>query len=70
MVYGPDASPMLFRYYDPRVMRMFLPVCARDEMQEMFGPVARYVIEGEAANEGVTLSAPGGELVQEPFSLA
>jgi hypothetical protein len=70
MVYGPDASPLLFRYYDPRVMRMFLPACSPEEMRQMFGPVSSYVFEGAAAVDGVTMSAPDGELVQEQFSLA
>lgn len=70
MVYGPDASPLLFRYYDPRVMRMFLSSCERDERKQLFGPVSSYVFEGDSVAEGVTMSAPGGELVEELFSLA
>ena len=69
MVYGPDASPLLFRYYDPRVMQMFLSVCEGDERKQLFGPVIRYVFEGDGMAEGVTASAPDGELVKEHFSL-
>lgn len=67
LVYGPDASPLLFRYYDPRVMRTILPSCGAAQLQDMFGPVSRYVIEREGVAAGITMSAPGGELVQELF---
>jgi hypothetical protein len=70
MVYGPDASPLLFRYYDPRVMRRFLSACEPDERKQMFGPVSSYVFDGDNVAEGVTVSAPGGELVEERFPVA
>lgn len=69
-VYGPDASPLLFRYYDPRVLGSFLATCEPDQVAQMFGPVSCFVLEREAAAAGVTLSAPGGALVQELFSVA
>jgi hypothetical protein len=31
-----------FRYYDPRVLRVFLPTCSSAEGKDFFGPVARY----------------------------
>lgn len=68
MVYGPDASPLLFRFYDPRVMSRFLPSCDAVQLKDMFGPVSRYVVELEGVGAGVTMSAPGGELMQEKFA--
>lgn len=38
---------MLFRYYDPRVLRVYLPTCTVSELHLFFGPVERYVVEGE-----------------------
>jgi len=38
---------VLFRFYDPRVLRMFLPTCTPWEASEFFGPIRRYVLEGE-----------------------
>ena len=38
---------LLFRFYDPRVMRVYLPTCDPTERAQIFGPVTRYVIEGE-----------------------
>lgn len=31
-----------FRFYDPRVMRAFLPACVPEEVAEFFGPIVRY----------------------------
>lgn len=37
---------LLFRYYDPRVLRAFIPTCDAAQRAELFGPVLRYVVEG------------------------
>lgn len=37
---------MLFRFHDPRVLRAFIPICDAAQRAELFGPVARYVVEG------------------------
>jgi hypothetical protein len=46
-VYDPDNVPVFFRYYDPRVLRVYLPTCNADELETVFGPVERYLMEGE-----------------------
>ena len=46
-VYGPDLKPLYFRYYDPRVLRVYLPICNEQESQTIFGPVLRSVVEDE-----------------------
>ena len=70
MVYGPDNQPLYFRWYDPRVMRMVLPTFDAGQLQEMFGPVLRFVVEGETPEQGIAFSLADGELVQERFSVA
>lgn len=46
-VRGPEGDPLLFRYYDPRVLRVFLPTCNEEETAVVFGPVTSYLVEGE-----------------------
>lgn len=46
-VYDPENVPLFFRYYDPRVLRVYLPTCNDDELETIFGPVERYLMEGE-----------------------
>ncbi len=38
---------MLFRFYDPRVLRMYLPTCVPGELNQVFGPVEYFVTEAE-----------------------
>jgi hypothetical protein len=70
MVYGPEATPLLFRYYDPRVLKLFLSLCEPANVPELFGPVSRFVLEGDTPTDGAKLFAPGGEVVQELFSVS
>jgi len=42
-----ENKKVLFRFYDPRVLRVFLPTCTSKEVLEFFGPITRYVLEGE-----------------------
>ncbi len=51
MVYDPDGEPIYFRYYDPRVLRDFLPTFEENEMGQIFGPVDRYYVESENGEE-------------------
>ena len=43
-----EGTELLFRFYDPRVLRVYLPTCTDDESAAMFGPVARFVVRDEA----------------------
>jgi Domain of unknown function (DUF4123) len=64
MVKGPDGQRLYFRYYDPRVLRVYLPTCNTEETKFIFGPLAAYFCEGETPN---TLLAfrPGPEAPRE-----
>ena len=50
-VEAPGGKTMVFRYYDPRVLRDFLPTCLPVEIKRIFGPVSVYVGEGEDINQ-------------------
>jgi hypothetical protein len=43
----PDGSQVYFRYYDPRVLRLFLPTCFPEETTQFFGPVKHFLMEAE-----------------------
>lgn len=38
---------LVFRYYDPRVLRIYLPTCTTAELATVYGPISSYLIEGE-----------------------
>jgi len=65
----PDQRTVLFRYYDPRILRTFLPVCNATELAAFFGPVQKFVIEGESPEAGIKFSLAGSNLKPEPFQL-
>lgn len=44
-----DGKELYFRFYDPRVFRVFLPTCTQRESLEFFGPVAKMLVEREDA---------------------
>jgi hypothetical protein len=68
-VYDPEGKPLYFRFYDPRVLRVFLPTCDASQIEQFFGPVERFVLEGNTPEEGLIFSHKGGELIQERFGL-
>ncbi len=51
LVKGPDGKTMFFRFYDPRVLRLYLPTCNAEELATVFGPVQAYVMESEDARD-------------------
>lgn len=40
-----DGEVFGFRFYDPRVLREYLPTCKSDEIKTLFGPVTRLLAE-------------------------
>jgi len=47
MVNMPDGGQVYFRFYDPRVLRVYLPTCTPEETGQFFGPVRRFAAEDE-----------------------
>lgn len=45
IVESDDGREMYFRYYDPRVLRVFLPTCEREQLHAFFGPIDAFVAE-------------------------
>jgi len=41
-----DGRRLLFRYYDPRVLRIYLPTCTPAELEQFFGPISAMAAEG------------------------
>jgi len=46
----PDSKKVYFRFYDPRVLRLFLPTCTDEQIKEFFGPVRSYLANGEGGD--------------------
>jgi len=65
MVYDPDGKLLLFRFYDPRVLRVYLPTCNEQELTAVFGPVAGYLLEDEDPGTLLRFQFSAGSLVTE-----
>ncbi len=63
----PDRRTVLFRYYDPRVFRSFLPACNAAELGKFFGPVQSFVVESESPEAAIKYSFAGNALKPEPL---
>jgi Domain of unknown function (DUF4123) len=44
LVQAPDGDQWYFRFYDPRVLPIFLPECTAEEIAELFGGLAAFVV--------------------------
>jgi hypothetical protein len=51
LVDDPDGEEMYFRYYDPRVLRKFLPTCSSRELGLLFGEIDAFVSGDEAGTD-------------------
>jgi len=47
VVTNEQGRKLFFRFYDPRVIRVFLPTCDAEQFQNFFGPVDSYISEDE-----------------------
>ena len=45
-VYSDEGKPLYFRFYDPRVLKLYLQSATPDDLKKLFGPVAAFYVEG------------------------
>ena len=67
-VHDADGKPLYFRYYDPRVLRVYLPTCNAGELRAVFGPVDCFVLEDGDPATALQFRLQDGEL--KPRTLA
>ena len=65
----PDGKQVYFRFYDPRVLRMFLPTCGGDEAKQFFGPIKHYVMEAEQPDKLLQFANTGHGTDRKSISL-
>lgn len=60
-----EGQEYFFRYYDPRVIRTFLPTCTASELEEFFCVVDRWIVEDEGGTHyQIWRRGPAGLLTQ------
>ena len=55
-----DRLRYYFRFYDPRVLRSFLPTCSALDAAEFFGPIRRIFVEDEKPGRLLIVNADDG----------
>lgn len=58
----PDGAAVLFRFYDPRVTRVFLPTCDPAQLARFFGPVVRIISEAPDPSQALWFDFADGQL--------
>ena len=62
--YTEDGNPMMFRYYDPRILRTFLPTCNGGQLKALFGKVDAFFSEDESRQNLVRFQIEANKLKQ------
>jgi Domain of unknown function (DUF4123)/Inner membrane component of T3SS, cytoplasmic domain len=65
----PDGKQVYFRYYDPRVLRVYLPTCNADETKQFFGPIKCYLTEDEKPETLLRFTNAGEKADKKEFDL-
>jgi len=57
-----DDHQLYFRFYDPRVLRVFLPTCDAAQLHEFFGPIEYFIMEDEDSSLAIKYFLQNGVL--------
>src|SRR5688572_12434461 len=55
IVEAPDGAHWYFRYYDPRVLLRYLPICTAHELADFFGPIEVFAVTDAASYRVIQL---------------
>jgi hypothetical protein len=58
----PDGEEVYFRFYDPRVLRTYLPTCTSTELEQFLGPIGMVALEDPWADHVREYSIDQGNL--------
>lgn len=67
VAYGPAGEALWFRWYDPRVLGMAAPGLDAVQLQALFGPVRRFLLEADEPGQGMVLEPSGSGLAAGRF---
>jgi hypothetical protein len=69
MIKTEEGEQLYFRFYDPRVLRIFLPTCDAQQLREFFGPVRHFLTESENTEETLEFWLEGINLKTKTISI-
>ena len=59
-----DRRKLVFRYYDPRVLRAYLPTCNAEELASFFGPISAFATN-DSEPSSLNLFRRAGEALEQ-----
>jgi hypothetical protein len=69
LVKMPDGKEVYFRFYDPRVTRVFLSTCTPEDTTQLFGPIQNYLVEDETPEQLLCFIDSGRGSQKTPIGL-
>ena len=63
-------GPVLFRFWDPRVFRVYMPLVEGPDVEGWFKGIDAYVVEAEDAKGSIRFTAAGGAVKVETAPMA
>lgn len=66
---GESDKDFYFRFYDPRVLRAYLPTCTPEELKQFFGPIGSFLVEHKDESHLLRFRAGAKGLEREDVSL-
>ena len=63
-----DGKELYFRFYDPRVLRIFLPTCDEQQLKDFFGPIKMFAMENEDPAFAIQFDLVEGKLLSRKMS--
>ena len=69
LVRDAEDETLYFRYYDPRVIRVYLPTCNAAELRLVSAPIRSWVCEDDDTETALVFSYAAGAMVKATLSL-
>lgn len=70
MIADGSGTKKYFRYYDPRVLKQYLPACSKMELEDFFGPAEYFILEDAARTDAVKVWLLNGRLCTDCIALS
>jgi len=64
-----EGKVLYFRYYDPRVLNVYLPTCNSVEIQTVYGPVKSYIAEDAKTGDAILFPCDARRVTPKVISL-
>lgn len=68
-VHDEKGNPLIFRFYDPRVFRKFVPTCEPGEIKSLFGKIETYFVEAEDSPQMIAYRIKNDEVKTSEIDL-